>query len=52
MKTYCIKDHSTGHVFKILFSEEEFQQFLKENPDMDECIDCVECDDASSITLE
>jgi hypothetical protein len=52
MKTYCIKDHITGRIFKILFNEEEFQQFLKENPDIDECIGCVECDDASSITLE
>jgi predicted lactoylglutathione lyase len=52
MKTWCVKDHITGHIFKILLSEEEFQQFLKENPDTDECIDCIECEDASSITLE
>lgn len=52
MKSWCIKDHSTGQVFKILLSEEELQEFLKKNPDMNECIDCIECDDASSITLE
>ena len=52
MKSWCIKDHSTGHVFKVLLTEEELQEFLKKNPDMNECIDCVECDDASSITLE
>jgi hypothetical protein len=52
MKTWCIKDHLTGHIFKILLTEEEFQNFLKANPDMNECIDCVECEDASSITLE
>lgn len=52
MKSYCIKDHLTGHIFKILLNEEEFQDFLKENPDMNECIDCVECSDAPSITLE
>jgi hypothetical protein len=38
--------------FKILLTEEEFQEFLKKNPDLSECIDCVECDDAPSITLE
>lgn len=52
MKSYCIKDHNTGHVFKILLTEEEFKLYLKNNPNIDECIDCVECDDASSITLE
>jgi len=52
MKSYCIKDHLTGCVFKILLTEEDFQDFLKRNPDLDECIDCVECDDAPSITLE
>lgn len=52
MKTWCIKDHLTGHVFKVLLTLEEFQEFLKENPDMAECIDCIECEDAPSITLE
>ncbi len=52
MKTYCIKDHLTGHIFKIFVTEEDFRKFLTENPDVDECIDCIECDDASSITLE
>ena len=52
MKTRCVKDHLTGHVFKVLLTEEEFQEFLRKNPDIDECIDCIECDDAPSITLE
>jgi hypothetical protein len=52
MKTWCIKDHLTGQVFKVLLTEKELDNFLKENPDMDKCIDCVECDDAPSILLE
>ena len=52
MKSWCIKNHLTGNIFKIFLSEEDFQKFLKENSDMDECIDCVECDDAPSITIE
>jgi hypothetical protein len=52
MKSWCLKDHNTGHVFKILLTEEELQEYLKCNPSIDRCIDCVECDDASSITLE
>jgi hypothetical protein len=53
MKTWCVKDHLTGHIFKVLLSEQDFQNFLKENPDIDECIDCIECDDATlNITLE
>jgi polyferredoxin len=52
MKPYCIRDQITGQVFKVLFTEEEFQNFLKETPNMIECIDCVECIDAPSITLE
>ncbi len=51
MKTWCVKDHLTGHIFKVFLTEEEFQRFLKTNPDIDECIDCIECDDAPSITL-
>ncbi len=52
MKSWCIKDHLTGHIFKILLTEEEFKTFIEENEDMSECIDCVECDDAPSVTLE
>jgi hypothetical protein len=52
MKSYCLKDHKTGHVFKVLLTKEELDTFLGENPHMKECIDCIECDDASSITLE
>ena len=52
MKSWCVRDHLTGNIFKILLIEQEFQEFLKRNPDIDECIDCIECDDAPSITLE
>ena len=52
MKTYCVKDHLTGKIFKVFFNEQEFKDFLKKNPDIDECINCIECEDASSITLE
>ena len=52
MKSYCIRDQITGHVFKVLLTEEELNQYLNENPDIDLCIDCVECLDAPSITLE
>lgn len=52
MKSWCIKDHITGHIFKVLLTEEEFKKFLEENPNINECIDCIECDDAPSITLE
>ncbi len=52
MKSWCIKDHITGRVFKVFLSNEEFQDYLKKNPDIDECVDCIECDDAPSITLE
>jgi hypothetical protein len=52
MKSWCIKDHLTGHIFKTLLTEEEFQEFLRQYPDINECIDCIECDDAPSIILE
>jgi len=52
MKTYCVKDHLTGNIFKVFVTEEDFQKYLKENLDIDECVDCIECDDAPSITLE
>lgn len=52
MKTWCIRDNLTGHIFKILLSEEELKDFLQKNPDLDECIDCIECDDAPSIYIE
>ena len=52
MKSYCLKDNITGNVFKVLLTEEELIQYLEKNPDIIECINCNECDDASSITLE
>lgn len=52
MKSYCVKDTLTGHVFKVLLTEEEFKKFLTDYLDIDECIDCAECDDAPSICIE
>lgn len=52
MKSYCVKDHFTGRVLKVFVKEEKFQEFLKQNPNIDECIDCIECDDAPSIAIE
>lgn len=52
MKSYCVKDHFTGRVLKVFVTEEKFQEFLKQNPNIDECIDCIECDDAPSIAIE
>lgn len=52
MKSWCIKDHLTGHVFKLLLTEEDLKKFLDENREYSECIDCVECDDAPSICIE
>lgn len=52
MRTWCVKDHLTGHVFKVLLTEEEFKEFLEKNPEINECIDCIECDDAPSLLVE
>jgi hypothetical protein len=52
MKSWCLKDHVTGQVFKVLLSEEALQEYLRENPYIGRCIDCIECDDAPSITME
>jgi hypothetical protein len=52
MKTYCVKDHLTGHVFKVLFSEKELHDFLEKYPDIKECVDCIECEDAPSLYIE
>lgn len=52
MKSWCVRDHSTGHVLKVFLTEEEFKHFLNQHPYIEESNDCVECDDASSITLE
>jgi len=52
MKSWCIKDNKTGQFFKVLLSREELEDYLKENPHIIECINCIECDYASSITLE
>lgn len=52
MKTWCIRDNLTGYVFKVLLTEEHFKKYLEDNPDMNECIGCFECDDAPSICIE
>lgn len=52
MKSYCLKDSLTGNIFKVFFTENELNNYLEENPDIFECIDCIECDDAPSITIE
>lgn len=52
MKSWCLKDHLTGHIFKVILTEDDLQEYLKNNPDIQECIDCVECDDAPSITID
>ena len=52
MKSWCLKDHLTGHIFKVILTEDDLQEYLKNNPDIQECIDCIECDDAPSITID
>lgn len=52
MKSWCIKDIKTGEVFKVFLTNEKLQEYLTENPQVIECINCIECDDAPSITLE
>lgn len=44
MKSYCLKDHKTGTVFKILLSEEELDDYLKDHPEFDCLADCSEFD--------
>lgn len=52
MKTYCVKDFLTGHVFKVLFTEDELEEFLNQYPEIKECSECIECDDAPSLYIE
>lgn len=52
MKTWCLKDQLTGHIFKVIFNEEDLKDYLSKNPDITECINCIECDDASTILIE
>lgn len=52
MKSWCIRDSKTSHVLKIVLTEEEFEEYLEDNPNIQQCVDCIECDDAPSITLE
>lgn len=52
MKTWCLKDHLTGHIFKVILTEDDLKKYLENNSDIQECIDCIECEDAPSITIE
>jgi hypothetical protein len=52
MKSWCLKDHITGHVFKIFLNEEKLKEYLDKNSNISECVDCIECDDAPSICIE
>ncbi len=52
MKTWCVKDHLTGNIFKVILTQEELDNFFQKNPNISECIDCIECEDAPSITIE
>lgn len=52
MKSFCLKEHTTGTVFKILLSEEELEEYLKDHPEFDRLADCTEYDDSPSLLLE
>lgn len=52
MKSFCLRHHDTGKVFKILLSEEELEKYLKEHPDFDRLADCSEYDDSPTSLFE
>lgn len=52
MKTWCLRDQLTGHIFKVLLNEEDLKDYLNKNPDITECINCIECDDAPTLLIE
>lgn len=52
MKNWCLKDKLTGNVFKVFLTEEKLNEYFEKNPNIKECVDCVECYDAPSIALE
>jgi hypothetical protein len=52
MRNWCIKVVKTDDIFKVFLSEDKFKEFLDENPEMRECIECVNCDDAPSLLIE
>jgi hypothetical protein len=52
MKSWCLKDNLTGNVFKVFLTKERLYEYLEKNSNIEECVDCIECDDAPSITLE
>lgn len=49
MKSYCVKDHLTGHVFKLLLTEEELKNFLNKNREYSQWTDSQECGEAGSL---
>jgi hypothetical protein len=52
MRNWCVKVVKTGDIFKVFLTENEFREFLAENPEIGECIECVDCDDAPSLLIE
>ena len=52
MKTWCLKNNLTGNIFKVFLTKEGLNEYLERNLDIEECIDCIECVDPPSITLE
>lgn len=52
MKSYCLKDEDSGKVFRTFLTEQGLTQLMNEKPHIVECLDCPECLDAPSITLE
>jgi hypothetical protein len=52
MKNWCLKDKKSGNIFKVFLTEKMLKEYLNNNPDLIECINCVECDDAPSIMIE
>lgn len=52
MITYCLKDHITGKLIKVLLTKEDLDEFMANNPHLSECVDCIECDDSPSIFIE
>ena len=52
MRNWCVKVAKTGDIFKVFLTEEKFNKFLDGNPEIKECIECVDCDDAPSLLIE
>ena len=52
MKNWCLKNNLTGDIFKVFLTKEKLSEYLETNLNIEECIDCIECDDAPSICIE